>query len=924
VLRVALSELWRRRSRSLALLLGILAATTSFSVLTGTSESQRLEVRGTVEKRFRTAYDVVVRPRGARNPLERERGLVRPGVLTGLGGGISLKQWKAVLDTPGVEVAAPIATIGATLPDVVLPVDVTAAAAGRSPALFRVRVRRVTDRGLSAREDVPAYVWITDRDLAPAAGRGSIFDPGNYAPRLVVGDTLRPVCVSEWQSWAPRGPFDTGVEGGWRAGAVRGNVQCWSRRSGLDGEGFQGLPHGHAAALIPAALPFVLAAVDPEQEARLTGLDKSVLSGRYLRADDQPTGGQLPAVPVLLASRSYADETTIATVERLPDSAARRLPRARPNGQAALVGNELRRWLNSVPGRAIRRERFGPSAALDRLSGGAAVVTYWSVGETTYQDPGADRLVPKTVRNPLDVWRAEGSFGGYALAPLSADDRQFRRIRPHVGAAAAQVGQVFAGLRVVGRFDPVRLAGFADLDSAPLQTYRTPALRAADSRSRGLLGGRPLLPNGNIAGYLTQPPLLLTNLRSLSRFGAPHYKPPLARAPISAVRVRVAGVTGADELSRERVRRAAEAIAARTGLDVDLTIGSSPAPLTVALPAGEHGRPALELTEPWLAKGVGVAILDAIDRKSLILFALILVVCALFVTNAASAAVRARRSELGVLACLGWSTPRLFGVILLEVGTLGLLAGLAGAALALPLAAAVGVAPSPARAALAVPAAVGLALLAATGPALRAARSHPIAAVAPATLEAQRSWRPRRLNQLALINLVRVPGRALLGAASLAIGVGALTLLLAATIAFRGALSGTLLGHAVSIQIRTTDYVAVGAIILLGAAAVTDVLYLNITERATELATLHATGWDDRALARLISLEGLWLGSLGSLTGGLLGLLGSATFAGTLPAELLLTTIGAAIAGTLIAALASLVPAAALRRLPTVPLLAGE
>ena len=60
--RVAVAELTHRRSRTLALLLGILLATTSFTVLTGASRSQRLEVRGAVSRSFRTPYHVLVRP----------------------------------------------------------------------------------------------------------------------------------------------------------------------------------------------------------------------------------------------------------------------------------------------------------------------------------------------------------------------------------------------------------------------------------------------------------------------------------------------------------------------------------------------------------------------------------------------------------------------------------------------------------------------------------------------------------------------------------------------------------------------------------------------------------------------------------------------------------------------------------------------
>jgi len=138
-----------------------------------------------------------------------------------------------------------------------------------------------------------------------------------------------------------------------------------------------------------------------------------------------------------------------------------------------------------------------------------------------------------------------------------------------------------------------------------------------------------------------------------------------AKAPISVIRVRVAGVTGPDQVSRERVRRVAQAIRERTGLAVDITTGSSPHPLLVQLPAGKFGRPALTVREGWTKKGVAFAIVSALDRKSLALFVLILVVSALFLANGAFASVRSGpccvwdgtegRSSARSLANCSWS-----------------------------------------------------------------------------------------------------------------------------------------------------------------------------------------------------------------------------------------------------------------------------
>ena len=119
------------------------------------------------------------------------------------------------------------------------------------------------------------------------------------------------------------------------------------------------------------------------------------------------------------------------------------------------------------------------------------------------------------------------------------------------------------------------MTGFSDLGEVPLETYEPPVAEGADERSRTALGGRPLEPSGNPAGYLSAPPLLLTNLASATML-LEGGSTPQRTAPISAIRVRVADVHGYNERSAERVRLIAEAIARATGLDVDITLGSSP------------------------------------------------------------------------------------------------------------------------------------------------------------------------------------------------------------------------------------------------------------------------------------------------------------------------------------------------------------
>jgi putative ABC transport system permease protein len=88
VRRVAWSQLRCQGGRALALLAGMLVAATAFTVLTAAARTAQLRTIGTVSTHFRPAYDILVRPAGARSRLESATGTVQPDFLAGIYGGI--------------------------------------------------------------------------------------------------------------------------------------------------------------------------------------------------------------------------------------------------------------------------------------------------------------------------------------------------------------------------------------------------------------------------------------------------------------------------------------------------------------------------------------------------------------------------------------------------------------------------------------------------------------------------------------------------------------------------------------------------------------------------------------------------------------------------------------------------------------------
>jgi putative ABC transport system permease protein len=902
--RLSWSQLRFRTGRSLALLLGILVATTAFTVLTAASRTSQLRTVGTVSAHFRAAYDILVRPAGAQTPLEARTRTVQPNFLSGIYGGITMAQYRRIQGLAGVSVAAPVAMVGYTLRSAPVSLPLPAAEAARGGRqLYRYSTTWVSAGGSSHVTQPSSFVYVTPNRIAVSNSSGADFE--------VLPDGSR---VRTCQGYGrPAGPFTA---------AAQASIDCWSRVNGEEGLGSDhGLTAQHPGLVIGWNFPMLIAAVDPAAEARLDGLNQAVTSGRYLSEGQPPgsissgAGTRLPTFPVLAAASSGVGEYAVTRVQRL----------ASPAGPAAMGPAGLRRDA-AAPGHAVATIRVSAQQAyqeaLKELTSTPFQVLdqYWNAGPVSYRRGSNGALRPVTVANPPTIWKSGFGF----TVPMDNTDHQYRKLTAH--RIASIVDPRLPVPRLAGVFSAAKVHAFDPLSQVPLGGYEATTAAPADPATRKALGGGDLLPDLNVGGYVSQPVQLVTTLTALpalEKSGA-FSGGTDARDPISVIRVRVAGVTGPNSVSRERIKEVAQQIAVRTGLTVDIVAGSSPVPATIALPAGNFGQPPLQLTENWVRKGVAFAILTAVDKKSVVLFTLILIVCALFVANSATAAVRGRRQELGVLACLGWTRPRLFGTVLGELAAIGLTAGIVGGLLSLPLAAALHLHASLGRAALAVPAAVALAVVAGTGPAWLAARATPAASVRPPVLAVRRAHQTRGITALAVGNVLRTPGRSLLGVVSLAVGVAGLTLITAVTLAFRGTLVGSLLGDGVAVQIRAVDYVAVVATVALGVLAVVDVLFLNISERASELATIATFGWRESHLGRLIITEGALIGITGSLLGAAVGLAGAAEFAGQFPGRLWAVASIAVAAGTLITIGAALLPAQLLRRLPTAQLLAEE
>lgn len=972
--RLLVSQLRHRPGRSGALALAILVAAVSFTLLTASASTSALHVRGTLKSSFRPAYDILVRPRKVETPLERNEGLVRPNFLAGIYGGISFKQWHEIEQTRGVTVAAPIANVGFMMPFGNVTIPITGLVDKEPYQLYRIKETWLANGGISRYPGPTLYVYYTPRDRFVEIG-------GDYGSFMEVGSGTKspePSCggFAGTSGAFPTSPFPP-------LGSLS-TLECYpsdtyrisatgatTTVNGLDPHN----PRGFVGTSVQLSFPVYISAIDPVQEAKLVHLDKAVVSGRYFGADEgltpyaTPGGGtdaqlgkpiHYQLVPVLASSRTYVGESLRLSIQRLAVPAGTNVPRALATGACSKLGalpcppvpppagasyQNAREFTAALAGRTVATRTIPAGNFYRQLlkegnmpfpPGVISTDIYWTATPASYRRLGPDHLAPVPVHNPGTNWFS--NFSGYVRPPRENLDTQFRSLHGRASQNDIVHGKAeWNPLQIIGKFDPNKLPSYSPLSKVPLQTYYPPELLPASAASKRALHDRPLLPTQNVGGYIEQPPLLLTTMQGLRAFLNPVFwvgqaaradKPAVPkaqqRAPISAIRVKVAGVTGPDPLSLERIRVVAQKIHAETGLAVDITAGSSPHPVLISLPKGKFGQPPLLVSEGWSKKGVTVSFLRALDHKDLALFALILVVCAFFLGNGAFASVRTRRVELGALLTIGWSPKEIFQAVLGELAIVGLLAGLAGSGLAAALVAGFSLHFPLLRTLYVIPIALGLALLAGLIPAWRAARGRPLDAILPPVTSRNSGRRVRSVLGMAFVNLGRLPGRTLVGAAGLLLGVAALTVLVAIEQEFHGTLVGTVLGSALSVQVRGADFVALGLTLALSALSAADVLYLNLREREAELVTLQTFGWSDGETRLLVALEALLLALGASVAGAVIGFLIGGPLLGVGVAGLAEGALISTAAAVCAAFLASVLPLLRLRRLTAPEVLAAE
>lgn len=813
MIRYAIGGMTTRPVGSAIAILVLCSASLAISLLVGTSRSAEATLAGDINRAWDTPYDLLVRPPGTVTSLEESDGLVRPNFLSGIHGGITASQLEQVRRVPGVSVAAPVAIVGFVNWPSALQIDLTPHS-GTATRVLRASATISGDAGWSTYRVEDRYLVIAPGGQLDIASRTLSVDGRtvncSYPTNCFAGKVCTPDGCEE-------GRFPSSTE-----------------------------PRYY----LPLMQPLVIAGVDPQAEASLAGLDNCLTDGRLLEARDKPQDvgppddQQFTQIPVLVSNRSFVDQTLTIKIDEA-------------KGTVGLdhVGDQTA-W-NSVETDTSSFqqlfERYAPS-----INDYVDYWPVWSSGDVAYRTIATGEtphVAATTVQPDLSIFSNASSFVEFDVAdsllvPPEARDPWFRAVTDHRDVPSAEPGTTYRPKiwRVVGHYDPTCLRGFDPLAGGALEAYSFPSV--SDRAT-----GRQLTPGRSMSGYLNSPPLVLTNLAGAAWLSDPtRYAGQPGAAFISAIRVRVADLAEPTQQAQARLAAAAKEIAETTGLQVDIVKGASPLPVTVDLPPGQFGRPALSVEEGWSRKGVVLTFREAARSQDVAVSAMVLACGLLFMAETGAVAIERRRRELRVLRALGWSRLSIAAMAELEVLSIGALAALLSLVVGVLLVRAIGVAVDPAVLLIGPLASIVLSALGGIPSSVRASRTHILSS----------SSNPRSIHQpagsivsFALSDLLRSPATVLIGAIALGLSASLLAGLVLVAASFSGRLDATVLGTHLLAEVAPVHLVIAALGLGLGAGAAGQALALRYLERVAEFATLRAIGWPRRAIAAIEAIEGV-------------------------------------------------------------------
>lgn len=806
---------WRRKERFILLVIGALIVSAGLTYLIGLSETNKGTIVDTLQQRWSASYDIVVRPEGTRSVTE-EKKLLEPNYLSGLSGGISIEQYEAIKDIPGVEVAAPIAMIGyadyqVDYGQVELPGE----------GLYRKRITTSVHNGIT--DDMESYSSYFPYDVWDIMDKGGEYGVG-----------------------APNMDF---------------------------------MVNGH----------FLLAGIDPEQEAKLVGLDEAIIdlgTSRYFSDNDtyyfREETNKFYEFPIIVNQNSFVDKVESITFERLnidinQENADDIMESVKENG-----GDQ---YLDTIEGEVIDTFSVTGEEAFQTFVGQMTGVD-WNTGEIIVLEEEAKD--DSQMLSPNNGYQT-----GIVYKPSPVEFREISRPYADRWPYTYQVVPVQNGEDTVGLYrntesfrEPVLMEedfvdlprikpswiGFYDPSNLniskdpttelPMETYRPASAELVmDTEGNPVNPPKQLKPTGDPYNFLSDPPGMLTTIEAAEML--------LGDEPISAIRIKVAGVTDLSDESQALLEQIAAEIENRTGLITDITLGSSPQ-LALTYVPGLNGQDDLGwIQQPWVNIGSSISIFRETKVSFSGVVASVIAVAVVYVWASGIVSLLARRKEFAVLLSIGWRPSQLSRLLFLESSIIGVfVAFISWMMLAFVYMSSDGTT-SLTRFVWTGLFGLIVYMLGSLIPMLLTRNISPYEAMRTGEIagSSRRLFKAKGINRMAFNHFIGKWKRSILSVISISLPTALLAVFLYITFRLRGIMYTSLLGEYVALEIGPAHYIAIMVSLVIAILTTAEITWQNVSERKEEISLLQAIGWRRWSIRRLILAEGFYSGLFAAVIG---------------------------------------------------------
>ena len=773
-------------SSHLFLITLIVISTASALVFYLLSKTSLVTAQTSLRDYWRTSYDILVRPPNSKSEVETTFNVVEANYLNNLGGGISFQQYESIRNMPGIEVAAPVANLGSVSFHILLDTlghdQYAMLRPPAEPGVYALVSEIQVDEGF---RNVTRETRIYAIVLPEAESK-----PGYYLnQRVYVGKTVSPY---------------------------------------------------------PPFISLSIAAIDPEQEARLLNIDQSMIEGKYLQnikswsshqTVDSIIGKEMvvEGIPVLINNTPYVTfsvsrklEKVNIPIESLSVSAIQALGEENyldtlPSTVITLDGPYESPVLYQ---RLITQLKDGPEQSLFRFSG-QLKSNYLTYQQESSLSESPDQLV-------------------FGTTVTHSQESEENSITP-----------VSFSLDAVGVFNLSQIPRPENVNQVPLETYFPPTGMLKYDENKNPVTPQEVFPSIFSGSRFTSPPLLLTTLMAAREVAGDDC--------ISSIRVRVEGVDGLTAEAQQKIESVASAIAEQTGLDVDIMVGSSPRPVLVRIPDVGY------VEEQWIQKEVTTSYDEGLSKTNQFLLVMFSFISFLTILEFNWMNAHNRRREFALSKALGWRTKEVLLMEFESAAVVGFFGSVVACGISIGLAAIFHwTIDSYALFGGAILIVTLISIFGGCVPAWIAARANPVDIFRnQADQKTVRVVPSNSVFRIALNSLIRTPLLTFLILTGITLSNALLCYLLFALNNERGYLSGTLLGQFILERLEASHVMLIGVAFLLAVTAIALFIYNRVHLDYREITITKALGWKDKDVRGLY----LWQSSIIGLGGGLLGLL---------------------------------------------------